>query len=92
MTDLEKIEDLHSELKFWHIYVDNPHYHGSIDGNDVYINAYQPNIDWLITALHETAHFENDVGDFSNGRNMQTMVAEKWATYEADQEFKKMFG
>lgn len=92
MTDLEKIEDLHPELKFYHIYVPNKHYHGSIDGNDVYINAYQPSIDWLITALHESAHFENDLGDFSNPKSMQTMVAEKWATYEATREFKKMFG
>lgn len=92
MNDLERIEDLHPELKFYYIYVPSNHYHGSIDGNDVYINAYQPSVDWINTALHELAHYENDIGDFSNPKKMETLIAEKWANYEAKKVFKKMFG
>ena len=39
MTDLEKLEDQYPELRFWSIDVPNPHFHGQIDGQDVYVNA-----------------------------------------------------
>lgn len=41
MSKLEQIEDRYPELRFWAIDVPNPHYHGHIIGNDVYINRNQ---------------------------------------------------
>ncbi|WP_407895122.1 hypothetical protein [Lacticaseibacillus sp. N501-2] len=42
MTDLERIEDMYPELRFWGIEVESIHYHGHIQGRDVYINTLQP--------------------------------------------------
>lgn len=90
MSELEKIEDQHPELRFYMIDVPNPHYHGSIDGNDVYINENQPELDWLKTALHECVHSDYDTGDLSNGRKLSTMVAERWAMKESQREYRAM--
>ena len=90
MSDLEKLEDQHPELRFYMIDVPNPHYHGSIDGNDVYIIENQPELDWLKTALHECVHSDYDTGDLSNGRKLSTMVAERWAMKESQSEYKAM--
>lgn len=89
-TELEMIEDRHPELKFWGIEVDSPSYHGHIEGNDVYINTLHDYIDWLKTALHETAHFENDSGNLSKINHRKTLVAEGWATYEAKKNLKEL--
>lgn len=91
MNDLERIMDLHPELKFYRIYVKSTHYHGHIVGHDVYINAYQPDIDWLITALHEVQHYENDDGNCTNINLRKGLLAEKWATIGAKAIFKQMF-
>ena len=91
MSDLEKIEDHHPELKFYMIDVPNPHYHGHIDGNNVYINENQPELDWLVTALHECVHSDYDYGDLSDGTNFSTKVAERWAVSESKREFNAMF-
>lgn len=79
MTDLEKIEDQYPELRFWAISVNNVHYHGHIEGNDVYINIRQPDFDWLRTALHECFHHEFDYGDLTDTNDRKVMDAEKWA-------------
>lgn len=92
MNNLERIEDMYPDLKFWGIEVNDPHYHGHIDGQDVYINVLQDDLDWLITALHEAAHYENDIGDLSDGRNLSTLHAEKWAAMESITNFNKLFG
>lgn len=92
MSDLEKIEDMYPELRFWKIDVDDARYHGSIAGKDIYINRNQDDLDWLKTALHETSHYENDEGNLSNKKSKDTLIAEKWATYEANDKFKKIFG
>lgn len=91
MSDLEKIEDMHPELRFYMIDVPNLHYHGHIDGNDVYINENQPEVDWLVTALHECAHSDFDTGDLSDGTKLSTKAAERWAVSESKREFKAMF-
>lgn len=91
MSDLEKIEDMHPELRFYMIDVPNLHYHGHIDGNDVYINENQPELDWLVTALHECVHYEFDYGNLSDGTKFSTKVAERWAMGESKREFKAMF-
>ncbi|KRL92314.1 hypothetical protein [Limosilactobacillus equigenerosi] len=84
MKDLERIEDMYPELRFWLIDVPNPHYHGHIDGNDVYLNANHDDLDWLKTALHECSHWEFDNGDLSNRNEHRVLIAEKWANYAAD--------
>lgn len=89
MTDLEKIEDMYPELGFWGVEVKNPHYHGHIEGNDVYINLLQPDIDWLKTALHETTHYDFDYGDLSNQHRYRTMLAEGFARRQSEIELKK---
>lgn len=92
MSDLEKIEDRHPELRFYMIDVPNPHYHGHIEGNEVYINESQPELDWLVTALHECVHSEFDYGDLSDGTKFNTKVAERWAMSESKREFTAIFG
>ena len=92
MNDLERIEDMYPDLKFWGIEIDNPHYHGHIDGKDVYINLLQPDLDWLITALHEASHYENDSSNLTDRRDIKTMRAEKWAVKESLTRYNKMFG
>lgn len=92
LSDLEKIEDKYPNLRFWGIEVNNKHYHGDIDGNDVYINLLQPNLDWLKTALHETVHSDYDICDLSNGNKIKTLHAEKWAVKESERRFNEMFG
>lgn len=91
LSDLEKIEDQHPELKFYMIDVPNLHYHGHIDGNDVYINENQPELDWLITALHECVHSDFDYGNLSDGTNFQVRIAERFARSQAKRELKVMF-
>lgn len=92
MTDLEKIEDMYPELRFWGIEVNDPKYHGSIINNDVYINTLQNDLDWLVTALHEASHYENDVGNFNNRQDKRTMTAEGLAVRESHSKFKAIFG
>ena len=93
MTDLEKIEDKYPQLKFWGIEVYDKHYHGHIEGTDVYINLLQPDIDWLKSALHETVHYDFDCEkDLSNNRNISVRRSEKWAVKESEREYEKMFG
>ncbi|WP_203627586.1 hypothetical protein [Lacticaseibacillus mingshuiensis] len=92
MSDLELIEDMYPNLRFYGIEVDDPAYHGHICGQDVYINTLQDDLDWLITALHEAAHSENDQGDLSDGRSIITLRAEGWAVREAMANYLKMFG
>ena len=91
MSDLEKIEDQHPELKFYMIDVPNLHYHGHIEGNEVYINENQPQLDWLKTALHECTHSDFDTGDLSDGTQFRTKVAESWAIRESRREYDAMF-
>lgn len=81
LSGLEKIEDEYPELKFWWIDVPNVHYHGHIDGNDVYLNSNQSSLDWLMTALHECSHYEFDNGDLSNPKERRVLDAEKWANF-----------
>lgn len=83
LTDLEKIEDMYPELSFWGIEVNHPAYHGSIFGKEVYINTLQDSLDWLVTALHEISHYENDYGNFNNLRLRGTLEAEGWAVRES---------
>ena len=90
MSDLEKIEDQHPELKFYMIGVPNLHYHGHIEGNEVYINENQPQLDWLKTALHECTHSDFDTGDLSDGTQFRTKVAESWAIRESRREYDAM--
>lgn len=89
MTDLEKIEDKYPQLRFWGIEVENPHYHGHIEGKDVYINLLQPNIDWLKTALHETTHYNFDYGDLSNTHNRSMLMAEGFVRRQSEKELRK---
>lgn len=91
LSNLEKIEDQHPELKFYMIDVQNPHYHGHIEGNNVYINENQPELDWLETALHECIHSDFDYGNLSDGTNFQVRIAERFARSQAKCEFKAMF-
>lgn len=91
MSDLEKIEDQHPELRFYMIDVPNLHYHGHIDGKNVYINENQPELDWLKTALHECVHSDFDTGDLSDGTNFITKNAERWAVCESKREYNTMF-
>lgn len=87
MTDLERIEDQYPELTFWGIEVPNKHYHGHIDGNDVYINMLQPDLDWLRTALHEAVHYEYDSGDLSKVSCCRTaLMAEGFARKQSEKE------
>ena len=92
MTDLEKIEDMYPQLKFWGIEVNNPHYHGCIVGTDVYINTLQDDIDWLKTALHEASHYENDSGNLTNARLVEVLRAEGYADRQSIRSFNIMFG
>lgn len=92
MEDLERIEDMYPELRFYGVEVENPHYHGHIEGKNVYINTLQDDLDWLITALHEVAHYENDDCDLSNGRSIKTLKAENWAVRESRAHYHEMFG
>lgn len=89
MTDLEKIEDKYPELRFWGIEVNDPHYHGHIEGQDVYINLLQPDIDWLKTALHEATHYDFDYGDLSSTHSRATLLAEGFARRQSEKELKR---
>lgn len=90
MTDLERIEDQHPDLTFWGVEVPNKHYHGHIDGRDVYINLLQPDIDWLKTALHETIHYEFDSGDLSKvSCCRQVLMAEGFARRQSERELQE---
>lgn len=92
MTDLERIEDKYPQLKFWGIEIENPHYHGHIEGDDVYINLLQPDFDWLKTALHECVHYDFDQGDLTDGTSFEVKVAERWAVNESKRAFNQLFG
>lgn len=92
MTDLERIENEYPELTFWGVEVNNPKYHGHVEGDDVYINLLQPNLDWLKTALHETVHYDYDSCNLSNQENRKTMIAEGWARRESERRFRRLFG
>ena len=92
MSDLERIENKYPELNFWGIEVQSPKYHGHIEGNDVYINLLQPDLDWLKTSLHEAVHYNYDCTDLSNQESRQTMVAEGWARKESKRRYEEMFG
>ena len=71
--------------------VPNLHYHGHIEGNEVYINENQPQLDWLKTALHECTNSDFDTGDLSDGTQFRTKVAESWAIRESRREYDAMF-
>ncbi|KRM83899.1 hypothetical protein FC35_GL000643 [Limosilactobacillus coleohominis DSM 14060] len=92
LSDLEKIEDEYPNLVFYGIEVNNPKYHGHIEGNEVYINTLQPDIDWLKTALHETVHYDYDNCNLSNQEQRQTMIAEGWARRESERRYNELFG
>lgn len=92
LSDLEKIEAEYPNLKFYGIEVDSPKYHAHIEGNEVYINLLQPDLDRLKSALHETVHSDYDDCNLSNSNNVKTMHAEKWAVKESERRFNKMFG
>ena len=92
MSDLEIIKDLYPELRFWFIDVPSPHYHGHIEGTDVYINCNQSNDDWIKTSLHEVVHYSYDYCNLSNARSVKTMRSEKWAVCESQRVFRKLFG
>lgn len=92
MSDLEIIEDLYPELRFWFIDVPSPHYHGHIEGTDVYINCNQSNDDWIKTSPHEVVHYSYDYCNLSNARSVKTMRSEKWAVCESQRVFRKLFG
>ena len=79
MTDLEKLEDQYPELRFWSIDVPNPHFHGQIDGHDVYVNANDDDLTQLKTVLHEIYHHEVDYGDLPNCRKINTLREEGYA-------------
>lgn len=90
MTDLERIEDKYPELTFWGIEVPNPHYHGHVDGKNVYINLLQPDLDWLRTALHETVHYRYDSGNLSKVcGNRQVLMAEGFARRQSERELQE---
>lgn len=87
MTELECIEDKYPELTFWGIEVPNKHYHGHIEGNNVYINLLQPDIDWLLTALHESVHHRFDTGDLTATKcNYGALMAEGFARKQSMKE------
>lgn len=91
MTDLERIEDKYPELTFWGIEVPNKHYHGHIEGHNVYINLLQPDVDWLLTALHESVHYRFDTGDLSTIRcNYNTLLAEGFARRQSEKELQQL--
>lgn len=91
MTYLERIEDQYPELTFWGIEVPNKHYHGHIDGNNVYINLLQPDVDWLLTALHESVHYRFDSGDLSATRcNHSALLAEGFARRQSKKELAEL--
>lgn len=93
MTGLERIEDEYPQLKFWGIEVNDKHYHGHIEGRDVYINLLQPDIDWLKSALHEAVHYDYDGDkDLSDAKLVGTLRAEKWAVEESNRKYRRMFG
>ena len=79
-------------LRFWFIDVPSPHYHGHIEGTDVYINCNQSNDDWIKTSLHEVVHYSYDYCNLSNARSVKTMRSEKWAVCESQRVFKQLFG
>ncbi|WP_019205474.1 hypothetical protein [Limosilactobacillus ingluviei] len=84
MTDLEKLEDLYPELRFWSIDVPNPHFHGQIDGHDVYVNSNDDDLTQLKTILHEIYHHEVDYGDLSNSKKTVVLREEGYATRFAE--------
>ncbi|HJF54442.1 MAG TPA: hypothetical protein K8W06_04760 [Limosilactobacillus coleohominis] len=92
LTDLEKIENKYPKLKFYSIEVNSPKYHGHIEGNDVYINTLQPDLDWLKTALHETVHSDYDYCNLSDQEQRQTMISEGWARRESERRYNELFG
>ena len=92
MTDLECIEDIYPELRFWGIEVESAHYHGHIQGRDVYINTLQPDIDWLKTAIHEGIHFETDEGDCSDTRSFIQLRNEGWVARLTRKRLAELFG
>ena len=92
MSDLERIMDEYPALQFWGVEVNNPHYHGHIEGTDVYINVLQPDHDWLEAALHEATHYEEDTGDCTNVHDVRVLHAEGWAKKKAKQKYNEMFG
>lgn len=92
LSDLEKIEAEYPNLKFYGIEINNPHYHAHIEGNDVYINLLQTDLDKLRSALHETVHSDYDDCNLSNGNKVKTLHAEKWAVMESERRFNEMFG
>lgn len=93
LSDLEKIEDMYPDLKFYVIDIPNPHYHGHIVGRDVYINENQPELDWLVTMLHEAVHYQFDCGDLSKVKCCrQTLMAEGFARKQSHKELKQLIG
>ena len=92
LTDMEKIEDMYPQLRFWMIDVPNPHYHGSIIGKDVYVNSYQTDLDWLLTALHEAIHYETDSGDVTDVKQQAIMQNEGRTRRMAAIQYDQMFG
>lgn len=55
------------------------------------VNTLQDNLDWLVTALHEISHYENDYGNFNNLRLRGTLEAEGWAVRESKVRMKLIF-
>lgn len=92
LSDLEKIEADYPNLKFYGIEVESPKYHAHIEGNEVYINLLQPDLDQLKSALHETVHSDYDYCDLSNQEQHNTMLAEGWARKEGKRRYNKLFG
>ncbi|MCI1985282.1 MAG: hypothetical protein LKJ69_01710 [Lactobacillus sp.] len=92
MTDLERIEDMYPQLTFYGVEVKSPHYHGHIQGHEVYINTLQPDIDWLETAIHEALHFEFDSGDCSDTRELKIIKNEGWTRRQARLIYTDLFG
>ena len=92
LSDLEKIEAQYPNLRFYGIEVASPKYHAHIEGNEVYINLLQPDLDKLKSALHETVHSDYDDCNLSNGNKIKTLHAEKWAMKESELRFNKIFG
>lgn len=93
LSDLEKIEDMYPDLKFYVIDIPNPHYHGHIVGRDVYINENQPELDWLVTMLHEAVHYQFDSGDLSKvSCCRQTLMAEGFARKQSKRELEELIG
>lgn len=93
LSDLEKIEDKYTGLKFYMIDVPNPHYHGHIVGNEVYINENQPELDWLVTMLHEAVHYQFDSGDLSKVNCCrQALMAEGFARRQSERELEDLIG